>query len=542
MRSPLGLSTFVAVSLVACSASPPPETKTAPPALAATPPKAATPVALVEPLQPPVVSPAPVAPAAPVASLPEEPLSDPVDTTFSSPTAPKGPAAGPGATKPPSVRMGATKPASGEMWGDEIGDSFGAGGLGLAGMGEGGGGKADGIGLGTIGTIGHGAGTGSGAGVAAQQLPSGVRTGEWDDNANLRELTKWLAKEDAPGTAKLDFSSRRFVVVRDSAGLPVPSCLVDIADSSGASPALTLTTSSTGRALLFPRIEGIKSRDVVATARCQGLVAAKTANLAASDGVIDIQLPVARTLPEVPTVDVAFVLDTTGSMGEEINAMRDTLTKVAASLGTLGVRPRAGLVEYRDRGDTYVTRLHQMTTDLPGLGSRIGAVSAGGGGDGPEHVNEALRVAVRGLHFNRDSVARLVFLIGDAPPHLDYQGDEGYAPAMKEANHAGIQIYTIAASGMDEVGQVVWRQIAAYTQATNMFVLRGGAGPQSVGGGDPLTSCGGSRTDYTSANLDALIISKVTAAMKATKSDPMRIAGLFRDEKDLPCDQRVSQQ
>ena len=40
----------------------------------------------------------------------------------------------------------------------------------------------------------------------------------------------------------------------------------------------------------------------------------------------------------------------------------------------------------------------------------------------------------------------------------------------------------------------------------------------------------------------ALIISKVTAAMKATKSDPMRIAGLFRDEKDLPCDQRVSQQ
>jgi hypothetical protein len=54
--------------------------------------------------------------------------------------------------------------ARGNMWGDSIGDSFGAGGLGLSGVGEGGGGKGEGIGLGTIGTIGHGSGTGSGQG------------------------------------------------------------------------------------------------------------------------------------------------------------------------------------------------------------------------------------------------------------------------------------------------------------------------------------------------------------------------------------------
>jgi pSer/pThr/pTyr-binding forkhead associated (FHA) protein len=54
--------------------------------------------------------------------------------------------------------------ARGNMWGDEIGDSFGAGGLGLSGIGEGGGGRGEGIGLGSIGTIGHGAGTGTGQG------------------------------------------------------------------------------------------------------------------------------------------------------------------------------------------------------------------------------------------------------------------------------------------------------------------------------------------------------------------------------------------
>lgn len=50
--------------------------------------------------------------------------------------------------------------ARGNMWGNEIGESFGAGGLGLSGIGEGGNGRYEGIGLGSIGTIGHGAGLG----------------------------------------------------------------------------------------------------------------------------------------------------------------------------------------------------------------------------------------------------------------------------------------------------------------------------------------------------------------------------------------------
>jgi hypothetical protein len=68
--------------------------------------------------------------------------------------------------------------ARGNMWGDSIGDSFGAGGLGLSGVGEGGGGKGEGIGLGSIGTIGHGAGTGSGQGFGGGHggLGSGHRT------------------------------------------------------------------------------------------------------------------------------------------------------------------------------------------------------------------------------------------------------------------------------------------------------------------------------------------------------------------------------
>ncbi len=110
---------------------------------------------------------------------------------------------------------------------------------------------------------------------------------------------------------------------------------------------------------------------------------------------------------------------------------------------------------------------------------------------------------------------------------------------MKEASHAGVQIHSIAASGMDGLGQVVFRQIAQYTGGTHMFVLRGGAGPESVGGGDPKSSCGGTHTDYTSGNLDALILGKVRAAIAARDADPLRIAGLHQDEKDRPCEQRI---
>lgn len=498
-----------------------------------------------EPLAEPIVNVDKPVAAAAVAVGPEEPLAAPVDTHWGAPK-----------PKPDPLE------AKGSMWG--------GGGLGLTGVGEGGGGRGEGIGLGTIGTIGRGAGTGTAPGIGAgagygsghgrlggshrsaipsvrmggtsvagttMQMPAGVRTGEWDDNANFREFGKWLGTEKGRGAARIDVSVRRFLVVRDAAGKPVPSCNVDVRDASGTTR--TFTTTSSGRALLFPRAEGFHSDDLTATAHCQGANVSQSFRSAAGDGIVDLSLPKNRVLQDAPTIDVAFVLDTTGSMSEEINALRDTLEKVASSLGTVGIRPRVGLVEYRDRGDEYVTRTHQMTTDVKGLQARIAGLQATGGGDTPEHVNEAVRVAVRTLKFKPESVARLVFLIGDAPPHLDYANDEGYVTAMQEANHAGIQIFSIAASGMDPLGQVVFRQLSQYTGGTHMFVLRGGAGPESVGGGDPRSSCGGTHTDYTSGNLDALILSKVRGAIALKDASPLRIAGLHQDEKDLPCEQRV---
>ena len=131
-----------------------------------------------------------------------------------------------------------------------------------------------------------------------------------------------------------------------------------------------------------------------------------------------------------------------------------------------------------------------------------------------------LHDAITKLEWSDAAPARLLFVIGDAPPHAHTEGPS-YADSARLAAHQGIQIFSVAASGMDELGQLVFRQIAQYTGGTELFVLRGGAGPASTGGGDPLKSSGGTQTQYRSGNLDALVLEKIERARKALDTDPL---------------------
>ncbi|HYP77634.1 MAG TPA: VWA domain-containing protein [Polyangiaceae bacterium] len=366
-------------------------------------------------------------------------------------------------------------------------------------------------------------------------VPS-VGAGEWDDNANYREFMRWLATEPARAAHRIDIRDRRFLVVRDAAGLGVPNCRVVVADESDRQA--EFVTAATGRAILFPHAEGLTGPTLTAITECAG-GASKRFSISGADGVVELRTPERRILPAEQTIDVAFILDSTGSMTEEIAAVKATIVKVAGGLRDSNVRIRIGLVEFKDRGDPFVTRIYPMSTDLERFSAQVASVQAAGGGDTPESGNEALHVGIQQLAWSDAALARLAFLVGDAPPHLDYPQDYDYALEARTAAHRGIQIYTVAASGMDTLGQVVWRQVAQYTGATNLFVLRGGAGPQSTGAGDPKSSCGGTQTAYTSGNLDALVLAKIQGALRSLERDPLRIPGLNTDENAKPCADRV---
>lgn len=366
---------------------------------------------------------------------------------------------------------------------------------------------------------------------------AGVKAGEWDDNANYREFQKWLGAEVGLPYHRVDVRDRQFIVVRDLDGKAVPRCQVSIIDERGRK--VTLTTTASGRALLFPRAEGLSGNQLAAATICQNGTASARFSLAQGDGLVDLKLNVRRALPATRDVDIAFILDTTGSMSEEIAAVKSTLQKVATSLSSAQARVRIGLVEYKDRTDPFVTKVYPMSHDIAGFSRKVSSIEASGGGDTPESMNEGLHVGLTGLQWSDSAVARMAFVIADAPPHLDYPNDFDYAADMREAAHKGIQVFTVAASGMDQLGQVVMRQIAQYTQAQNLFVLRGGAGPQSTGGGDPKSSCGGTQTQYASGNLDALIVQKVLRELKGLDRDPLRIPGQFTDENAKPCKDRL---
>jgi hypothetical protein len=375
-----------------------------------------------------------------------------------------------------------------------------------------------------------------GHGATIARSEASVRAGEWDDNANFREFRRYLASESHPSFRPMDLSSRRFLVVRDANGKGVVNCSLTVRDD--AQHEVRLTTTASGRAILFPRAEGLVGETLSVTASCLGRSATARVNTFADDGVVDLRLDATRSAPD-RTLDLVFILDTTGSMSEEIDAVKDTIAKVAREVEGKQTAVRVALVEYRDKGDAFVTRVHDFSTDLAAFGRRIQALQAGGGGDTPEHANEGIRVAIDELAWNPSASARLAFLVGDAPPHLDYRDDAGYERSLHRAASRGIQLYTVAASGMDALGQLVWRQAAQYTGATNMFVMRGGAGPQSTGAGDPKSSCGGTQTNYTSANLDQLIVGKIELTQRLLELDPMRIAGIGQDETAKPCAERL---
>jgi len=419
---------------------------------------------------------------------------------------------------------------------DGLGDSFGAGGLGSIGHGM---------------SLGKSRPSAAGAMAVAPRAESfagafngpAIAAGEWDDNANYHEFMRYLANEERLPIHRVNVSDRRFLVVRDALGKPVPRCRVTVTD--GNQQQTTLTTMASGRAILFPHAEGLTTTNLVATASCPGgngdaNIASHAFSIDDQDGAVDLRLKSSRNLPQTRPVDVAFILDTTGSMGEEIDAVRTTIGKVAHELGRQNFTVRLGLVEYKDRGDAFVTKVHQFSSSSEAFLADVARVTAGGGGDLPESVNEGLHVGLTQLQWGQDSVARFAFLIGDAPPHLDYANDADYAVEMKRAAHDGVQLFTVAASGMDALGQAVFRQVAEYTGGTNLFVLRGGAGPQSTGAGDPKSSCGGTHTNYSSGNLDGLILAKITRELHAMDGDAMRIAGLYRDEDAKPCNERVA--
>jgi len=162
---------------------------------------------------------------------------------------------------------------------------------------------------------------------------------------------------------------------------------------------------------------------------------------------------------------------------------------------------RFGMVTYRDHGDEYVTQVTDFTPKVEDFSEILNRVQANGGGDYPEDLNEALSQAVHSPEWRVEDTVSLIFLVADAPPHLDYGQQNHYADEMLQAATRGIKIYPIASSGLDEQGEYIFRQLAQTTGGRFIFLTYGEDAPGSTG-----TETEFDVSDYTVSSLDDMVI------------------------------------
>ena len=172
--------------------------------------------------------------------------------------------------------------------------------------------------------------------------------------------------------------------------------------------------------------------------------------------------PINHHITANPKVDVVFVLDTTGSMGGLIQTAKEKIWSIATTMASAQQTPeiRIGLVAYRDRGDSYVTKIVDLSDDLDSVYASLMDFEANGGGDTPESVNKALYDAVHNMSWSQEDQAyQVIFLVGDAPPHMDYN-EVRYPQIVASALEKGIVINTIQCG---EIPSAIgpWTQIAS---------------------------------------------------------------------------------
>ena len=184
--------------------------------------------------------------------------------------------------------------------------------------------------------------------------------------------------------------------------------------------------------------------------------------------------PVRRDVRQRPmrrALDVGFLVDATGSMGDEMtflqSELKDIVRRVRAVEPDLDIR--VSVVFYRDRGDAFITKSLPFTRRVDEAVSFISRTTADGGGDYPEDMNAGLEAMMR-QGWSRDAVPQMLFLLADAPPQQYAGADYTYHEAIQDAAANGIAIYPVAASGVDKPTEFLFRAMAVMTGGKYVFL------------------------------------------------------------------------
>lgn len=346
------------------------------------------------------------------------------------------------------------------------------------------------------------------------QPQSGILTaGEHNDLLNPELYAAYVNRsdlgQDIRVLPRVDTMRVLTVKVNDRNGQPVPFADVTVTCSDGNS--ISMATQADGTAVFFPGLDRLSERISVSAKKAGRSIAdARPVLVADAPGGQIVGLTTRETAAKAAKLDLMLVVDTTGSMGDEIRYLQAELRAIIAAITAKhrDLDIRVGFVFYRDEGDEYVTRTIAFDRDIGRVQGVLAQQYATGGGDYPEAMDQALIRAV-GQAWRPDAVKSLL-LVADAPPHNEQFGRAWAAAEAARARR--IHITPVAASGVADEAEYAMRAMAAATQSRYLFLTddSGVGNPHAP----PAIDC------YLVTRLDALVRRVIDSQISGRRIEP----------------------
>lgn len=297
-----------------------------------------------------------------------------------------------------------------------------------------------------------------------------VTAGEWNDLDNWDFYQKTLMKEPFKGFPEdwQMYTNHRIAVAITAKNKPAANATVTLFRND--TPIWTAKTDNLGRAELW--VGAFQKEKELNTAMLRLKVNEQWVSTAAISETQVNRIALDETLPS-PTnlVQIAFMVDATGSMGDELEFLKMDLKKVINEVQKTNTQLKisTATVFYRDEGDEYVVKHSPFTEDINQTTEFISQQRADGGGDFPEAVDKAL-VQLNQLQWQPEARTRIAFLVLDAPPHNKPAVINSIQYSVKTAAASGIKLIPVVASGIDKTTEFLMRFIAMYTNGTYVFI------------------------------------------------------------------------
>jgi len=362
---------------------------------------------------------------------------------------------------------------------------------------------------------------------------SGLRAGFADDNRQYGYFLRFLKEYGYVPHYPIPVEERIILAVKDKDGKSLQNATVTVIDDLVLERGKTLAD---GSYLFFPS-EYRKDLDSYVV-RVEWMQQVQDIELLRNgERQVEITFPIARFIENPVPMDILFVFDTTGSMGEEIQRLKTTIELIHLNLTSIQPRPnlRLGMVLYKDVGDEYRTRVIPLTENLEDFRQALSLVEASGGGDHPEDLQAALEEAVKNIDWNKNGI-RMAFIITDASPHLDYGQTFTYVDSARKAKELGIKFFTVGTGGLDITGEYILRQISQYTSGKYIFLTYGETGESE--GGRPGSVSHHTGANYSTDKLEAIIIRFAREELSYLTDTPLQEAEPYFAARKIEAEER----